>query len=54
MVHITDWKPGRVSSEYRDNYDRIFKQGSQDQPTQDQLDQLTQITQAIPSRDVNA
>ena len=24
MQHTTDWKPGHVSKEYRDNYDRIF------------------------------
>lgn len=23
--HITDWHPGRVSLEYRENYERIFK-----------------------------
>jgi hypothetical protein len=24
MSHITDWKPGHISNDYRDNYDRIF------------------------------
>jgi hypothetical protein len=24
MSHVTDWKPGKVSNEYRENWDRIF------------------------------
>lgn len=25
--HITDWKPGRVTKEYKDTYDQIFRKG---------------------------
>lgn len=33
MSHTTDWKPGKVSQDYRSNYDQIFRNKKDDNPS---------------------
>ena len=43
--HITDWHPGRVSREYRDNYDRIFENGPRKLTCGVQIDIMREIAE---------